>query len=130
MTTTELKRLYPHDRLPHDAVIVTVRRALGRMVADVAAVEVIADFPLPVPAALKAAEALRLTAQDLLKLGVIDRVVAEPVGGAHRGRSDAIAAMGKALGAMLDELSGRKPAALIAERRQKFLTMGARGLAA
>ena len=59
MTTTELKRLYPHDRLPHDAVIVTVRRALGRMVADVAAVEVIADFPLPVPAALKAAEALR-----------------------------------------------------------------------
>jgi len=78
----------------------------------------------------EAAEALRLTAQDLLKLGVIDRVVAEPVGGAHRGRSDAIAAMGKALGAMLDELSGRKPAALIAERRQKFLTMGARGLAA
>lgn len=59
MTTTELKRLYPHDRHPHDAVIVTVRRALGRMVADVAAVEVIADFPLPVPAALKAAEALR-----------------------------------------------------------------------
>lgn len=60
MTTTELKRLYPHQRQPHDAVIVTVRRALGRMVADVAAVEVIADFPVPVPMALKAAETLRL----------------------------------------------------------------------
>lgn len=59
MPTTELKRLYPHDRHPHDAVIVTIRRALGRMVADVAAVEVIADFPLPVPAALKAAERMR-----------------------------------------------------------------------
>ena len=59
MTTPQLKRLYPHDRLPHDAVIVTVRRALGRVVADVAAVEVIANFPLPVPAALAAAEVLR-----------------------------------------------------------------------
>ena len=60
MSTTELKRLHPHQRHSHDAVIVTVRRALGRTVADVAAVEVIADFPLPVPAALRAAETLRL----------------------------------------------------------------------
>ena len=59
MPTTELRRLHPHQRHPHDMVIVTVRRALGRMVADVAAVEVIADFPLPMPAALKAAETLR-----------------------------------------------------------------------
>lgn len=58
----ELRRLYPHDRQPHDAVIVTVRRALGRTVADVAAVEVIADFPQPVPAALAAAEALKAEA--------------------------------------------------------------------
>lgn len=55
----ELRRLHPHDRQPHDAVIVTVRRALGRTVADVAAVEVIADFPQPVPAALRTAETMR-----------------------------------------------------------------------
>lgn len=59
MASTELKRLKAHERQPHDAVIVTVRRTFGRTVADVAAVEVIADFPLPVPAALLAAEALR-----------------------------------------------------------------------
>ena len=60
MSTTELRRLHPHQRHPHDAVFVTVRRALGRTVADVATVEVIADFPLPVPAALRAAETMRL----------------------------------------------------------------------
>lgn len=54
-----LTRLHPNDRHPHDAVIVTVRRAPGRMVADVAAVEVIADFPQAVPAALRSAEELR-----------------------------------------------------------------------
>lgn len=47
------------SRTPWDAVIVTVRRALGRTVADVAAVEYIADFPMPVPRALVAAAALR-----------------------------------------------------------------------
>jgi hypothetical protein len=56
---TTLTRLHPHDRYPRDAVIVTVRHVLGRVVADVAAVEVIADFPMPVPAALEAAEKLR-----------------------------------------------------------------------
>ncbi|SEP60096.1 hypothetical protein SAMN05428969_0066 [Devosia sp. YR412] len=70
MTTTELKRLKPHERHPHDAVIVTVRRSIGRMVADVAAVEVIADFPQPVPAALRAAEALRQE-EGLSKIAVI-----------------------------------------------------------
>ncbi|MFV0490704.1 MAG: acetyl-CoA carboxylase carboxyltransferase subunit alpha [Pseudorhodobacter sp.] len=76
----------------------------------------------------EAAEALRLTAQDLHKLGVIDRIIAEPVGGAQRGRTDTITAVGKAIAAMLKELSGKKPEALIAERRQKFLDMGTRGL--
>jgi hypothetical protein len=46
-------------RTPWDAVIVTVRCALGRTVADVAAVEYIADFPMPVPKALAAAAVLR-----------------------------------------------------------------------
>jgi hypothetical protein len=57
--TTPLTRLYPNDRYPRDAVIVTVRKAMGRTVADVAAVEVIADFPMSVPAALEAAERMR-----------------------------------------------------------------------
>ncbi len=57
--TTTLTRLHPNDRYPRDAVIVTVRKAMGRTVADVAAVEVIADFPMSVPAALEAAESLR-----------------------------------------------------------------------
>ncbi|GGH42840.1 acetyl-CoA carboxylase carboxyltransferase subunit alpha [Frigidibacter albus] len=78
----------------------------------------------------EAAEALRLTAQDLLKLGVIDRIVKEPVGGAQRGAREAIDAVGKAIEAMLKELSGKKPEALIKDRRQKFLDMGSKGLAA
>jgi acetyl-CoA carboxylase carboxyl transferase subunit alpha len=78
----------------------------------------------------EAAEALRLTAQDLQKLGVIDRIVKEPMGGAQRGRKEAMDAVGKAIEAMLKELSGKKPAALIGDRREKFLDMGAKGLAA
>jgi len=66
----ELKRIYPNERQPRDAVIVTVRRALGRMVADVGAVEMIADFPKPVPAALKAAECL-LAEAGLKEIAVI-----------------------------------------------------------
>ncbi|MBC7139641.1 MAG: acetyl-CoA carboxylase carboxyltransferase subunit alpha [Defluviimonas sp.] len=78
----------------------------------------------------EAAEALRLTAQDLLKLGVIDRIVKEPLGGAQRAPREAIDAVGKAIEAMLKELSGKKPEALIKDRRQKFLDMGSKGLAA
>ncbi len=78
----------------------------------------------------EAAEALRLTAQDLQKLAVIDRIVTEPLGGAQRGRKEAIAAVGKALEAMLKDLSGKKPEALIRDRREKFLAMGTKGLAA
>ncbi|KAF0137663.1 MAG: acetyl-CoA carboxylase carboxyl transferase subunit alpha [Xanthobacteraceae bacterium] len=78
----------------------------------------------------EAAEALRLTAQDLQKLGIIDRIVKEPLGGAQRAPKEAIDAVGKAIEAMLGELSGKKPEALIRDRRQKFLDMGAKGLAA
>ncbi|MDN5785770.1 acetyl-CoA carboxylase carboxyltransferase subunit alpha [Pseudorhodobacter sp.] len=78
----------------------------------------------------EAAEALRLTAQDLQKLGVIDRVIAEPVGGAQRGPAATIAAVGKAIETMLAELSGKAPDALIKDRRQKFINMGSKGLAA
>ena len=78
----------------------------------------------------EAAEALRLTAQDLHRLGVIDRIIKEPLGGAQRAPKDAIDAVGKALEVMLKELTGKKPEALIRDRRQKFLDMGAKGLAA
>lgn len=78
----------------------------------------------------EAANALRLTAQDLLKLGVIDRIIDEPLGGAQRKRDEAIASVGKAISVMLKELSGKKPADLIKDRREKFLNMGAKGLAA
>ncbi|MEZ5888498.1 MAG: acetyl-CoA carboxylase carboxyltransferase subunit alpha [Paracoccaceae bacterium] len=78
----------------------------------------------------EAANALRLTAQDLLKLGVIDEIVKEPLGGAQRGREETIEAVGKAIGKGLNELSGKKPADLIRSRRDKFLDMGSKGLAA
>ncbi len=78
----------------------------------------------------EAAEALRLTAQDLLKLGVIDRIVTEPTGGAQRSREATIEAVGKAVGAMLKDLSGKTAETLIGERRRKFLDMGTKGLAA
>ncbi|MEO6300560.1 MAG: acetyl-CoA carboxylase carboxyltransferase subunit alpha [Paracoccaceae bacterium] len=78
----------------------------------------------------EAAEALRLTAQDLQKLGVIDRIVKEPLGGAQRGRKEAIEAVGKAIETMMKELGSKKPEALIKDRREKFLDMGTKGLAA
>ncbi|MDP2086055.1 MAG: acetyl-CoA carboxylase carboxyltransferase subunit alpha [Gemmobacter sp.] len=78
----------------------------------------------------EAAEALRLTAQDLLKLGVIDRIIREPVGGAQRDPKAAIESVGKGLEAMLKDLTGKKPDTLVRDRRQKFLDMGTKGLAA
>ena len=56
----------------------------------------------------EAAEALRLTAQDLQKLGVIDRIMKEPMGGAQRAPKEAIDAVGKAIEAMLKELVGQE----------------------
>ena len=78
----------------------------------------------------EAAEALRLTAQDLNQLGVVDVIVKEPVGGAQRDRTTAIEGVGKALKASLKELSKKKPATLLKERREKFLSIGSKGLAA
>ncbi len=75
-----------------------------------------------------AAEALKLTAQDLLRLGVIDTVVPEPLGGAHRGPAETIAALGSALDAALEPLLALDGAALVAQRRQKFIEMGQHGL--
>ena len=78
----------------------------------------------------EAAEALRLTAQDLSKLGVIDRMIGEPSGGAHRDGDATIAAVGEALKIMMAELSGKSRKKLISDRRKKFLNIGSTGLAA
>ncbi|WP_092890396.1 acetyl-CoA carboxylase carboxyltransferase subunit alpha [Roseicitreum antarcticum] len=78
----------------------------------------------------EAAEALRLTAQDLHKLGVIDRIIPEPLGGAQRNRAVAFKAVGAAVEAMVAELEGKSPKALVKDRRDKFLAMGSKGLAA
>lgn len=78
----------------------------------------------------EAAEALRLTAQDLRQLGVTDRIIPEAIGGAHRHREATIGAVGKALTAMLSELDGKDRAGLISDRRRKFLDLGTSGLAA
>ncbi len=78
----------------------------------------------------EAAEALRLTAQDLHKLGVIDQIIPEPLGGAQRGPDVAIAAVGKAIQSMLTPLLKKKPEEILKDRRQKFLDMGSKGLAA
>ncbi len=78
--------------------------------------------------AADAAQALRLTAQDLKELGVIDRIVMEPVGGAHRRREDTINALGNALEDALDGLRGQDGGSLRHGRRQKFLEIGQKGL--
>jgi acetyl-CoA carboxylase carboxyl transferase subunit alpha len=78
----------------------------------------------------EAAEALRLTAQDLQRLGVIDRIIKEPVGGAQRGAKETVAAVGEAISAMLGELKKMDGPSLIKDRRQKFIQMGNKGLAA
>ena len=79
-------------------------------------------------AAAEAAAALRLTAQDLKDLGVIDRVVAEPIGGAHRDRAETMTAVGNAIEDSLDQLRGLDGSALRLKRRDKFLEMGQKGL--
>ena len=78
----------------------------------------------------EAAEALRLTAQDLKKLGVTDRIIPEDIGGAHRHRDETIKSVGSAIAAMLKEMDGKTAKALIADRRKKFLDLGRTGLAA
>ncbi|MFS0738760.1 acetyl-CoA carboxylase carboxyltransferase subunit alpha [Sphingomonas sp. 1P06PA] len=74
--------------------------------------------------AADAAEAMKITASDLKGLGVIDRIVAEPVGGAHRDPAEAIATLGKAIGEELDALTPLSADVLRAARRDKFLRIG------
>jgi len=78
----------------------------------------------------EAAEALRLTAQDLEKLGVIDQIIAEPIGGAQRAQAEAIGNVHKAIASMLQDLEGASADDRRAARRQKFLDMGSKALVA
>jgi len=78
----------------------------------------------------EAAEALRLTADDLYALGISDQIIEEPMGGAHREPEQAIEAVKAAIGSMLSALNSKKPKELINERRKKFLKLGSKGLAA
>jgi acetyl-CoA carboxylase carboxyl transferase subunit alpha len=71
-----------------------------------------------------AAEALKITAQDLHRLGVIDEIVPEPLGGAHRHPTQAINTLKSSLARHLDELAGEEAAVLKLQRQEKFLAMG------
>ncbi len=70
------------------------------------------------------AEAMKTTAQDLLGLGVIDRIVREPVGGAHREPAVAAANLAQAIGQELDKLGQLSPAQLLVAREERFLRIG------
>ena len=73
----------------------------------------------------RAAEALKITAQDLLNLGVIDEIVPEPPGGAHSDPEAAAAALGDALQRHLGQLRKLKTDKLLKRREEKYLSMGA-----
>ncbi len=75
-----------------------------------------------------AATALKITAQDLKQLDVIDQIIPEPLGGAHRNPQKMIAVVGEAIEAALKPLLARSPATLKADRRSKYLAMGHKGL--
>ena len=76
----------------------------------------------------EAAEALRLTAQNLTQLGVTDVVIPEPIGGAQRHKEETITNVKSALITMLTELEKKKPDALRKARRKKFLDVGSKTL--
>ncbi|MEG6507735.1 acetyl-CoA carboxylase carboxyltransferase subunit alpha [Methyloligella sp. 2.7D] len=74
--------------------------------------------------AVDAATNMKITAQDLLGLGVIDGIISEPTGGAHRERDNVIAAAGAVLDEALSEFSGMSADEIRKDRREKFLAMG------
>ena len=74
--------------------------------------------------AQEAANSMKITAQDMLRFGVIDQILNEPVGGAHRDPSAMIAATGDAIAQSLQELKGLDADAVRKQRREKFLEIG------
>ncbi len=78
--------------------------------------------------AQEAADAMKVTAQDLIKLQVVDTVVEEAIGGAHRNPASTIAALGDAIAAALAEFDGKDGGYTRQHRRDKFLAMGQHGI--
>ena len=76
-----------------------------------------------------AAEAMKISAQDLLKFGVIDTIIDEPVGGAHRDPARTIERLGDAVESAIQQFEGMTPDELKQARRRKFLAIGRTGLA-
>ena len=74
--------------------------------------------------AKQATRALKMTAKDLLSLGVIDEIIPEPLGAAHRNPEEAITSVGKAIQKALDELKEMGEDELILHRQEKFLAIG------
>jgi acetyl-CoA carboxylase carboxyl transferase subunit alpha len=77
---------------------------------------------------VEASEALKITAPDLLRLGIIDEIIGEPVGGAHTDPAQAAALVDVALGQALNEVSAMEVQARLDERYQKFRKMGSVGI--
>lgn len=75
-----------------------------------------------------AAEAMKISAQDLLEIGVIDQIIDEPVGGAHRDPVATIERLGDAVERAVQEFAGQSADALRKQRREKFLAIGRKGL--
>ena len=74
--------------------------------------------------AQEAATGMKITAEDMMRFGVIDRIVPEPPGGAHRDPGAAIAAAGEAIAGALDDLAGLDRETVRRQRREKFLAIG------
>jgi acetyl-CoA carboxylase carboxyl transferase subunit alpha len=72
----------------------------------------------------EAAEALKLTAGDLTKLGIVDEIISEPIGGAHRNINEIILKVGKSLERSLKKFNKITPDQILEERRKKFLDVG------
>jgi acetyl-CoA carboxylase carboxyl transferase subunit alpha len=74
--------------------------------------------------AQEAASSMKITAEDLVRFGVVDAIVEEPTGGAHRDPAAAIGAAGEAIGHALDDLRGLDRATIVQLRREKFSALG------
>src|SRR5207247_1844545 len=74
--------------------------------------------------AQEAAVGMKITAEDMMRFGVIDRIVMEPAGGAHRDPAAAVGAAGEAIADALHDLSGHDSETLRRQRREKFLSIG------
>ena len=74
--------------------------------------------------ALEAADAMKLSAKDLLEIGIIDEIIPEPIGGAHRNKQEVIISIKKALIRNLEEMENLKREEIFSHRKSKFLKIG------